>query len=117
MRIGIWLVALAGCSGATVQGTNGELTSVGGTAQTITWDGFVYVDPVADDPTIQAVIARQVKSALGALREKSIGISDRGALHNLDPAGWTREPLTVVDPRTGDEQARVVRVRYHYADS
>ena len=47
----------------------------------------------ADVATIQAAIARQVKSSLGALREVGIGIEDRGALHNLDPAGWMRDTL------------------------
>jgi hypothetical protein len=114
-----WVVA-SGCSGTAggpLQPFDSDLTSVGGSAQTIVWDSFVYVAPDADDAAIQAAIARQVKSALGALREKSIGIGDRGALHNLDPAGWTRELLTAVDPSTPAVQRSIARVRYHYSDT
>src|SRR5947209_4722064 len=93
-----WLVGVlvvAGCASAVPKvGSDGEhgddLTSVGGTTKQIDWDSFVYVTPTADVATIQATIARQVKSSLGALREVGIGIEDRAALHNLDPAGWTR---------------------------
>jgi len=120
-NLSLLALLLAGCSGAIPDATTatngGDLTSVGGNVAQIAWDSFVYVDPGADVPTIQAVIARQVKSSLGALREISIGISDRGALHNLDPAGWTRETLNVVDPRTGAVQRQVQRVRYHYSDT
>src|SRR3954451_25144058 len=91
----LWVLAGAGCSGTVPKvGSEAEqgdhLTSVGGTTKQIDWDSFVYVVPNADVPTVQAAIARQVKSSLGALRELGIGVSDRGALHNLDPAGWTR---------------------------
>lgn len=117
-----WLIivlALGGCSGAVVKdgsGTSDDLTSVGGTAKTIDWDSFVYVAPSADVPTIQAAIAKQVKSSLGALREIGVGISDRGALHNLDPSGWTRDTLAVIDG-SGHTTGNVLRVRYHYSDT
>jgi hypothetical protein len=94
-----------------------DLTSVGGTAQSIGWDGFVYVPSGADTQTVQAAIALQVKSALGALREQSIGIEDRGALHNLDPAAWLRETLTVAGAPTSSTPLTLDRVRYHYADT
>ena len=67
-------------------------------------------------PTIQAAIARQVKSSLGSLREIGIGIADRGALHNLDPSGWTRDTVAVVDT-SGHTTGSVQRVRYHYSDT
>src|SRR5437879_6976181 len=100
------VLALAGCSsGVPKDGTQAErdddLTSVGGTTRQIDWDSFVYVAPDAAVDAIQQVIARQVKSSLGALREVGIGISDRGALHNLDPAGWTRDVVNVVDVASG----------------
>src|SRR5689334_13296547 len=96
------VLAVAGCSGTVLKdgsgATNGEdLTSVGGTTKQLDWDSFVYVAPGADVPTIQAAIAKQVKSSLGALRELGIGIEDRGALHNLDPAGWVRDTPSVID--------------------
>ena len=111
--------ACAGPSGApaTTPGQSGDdLTSVGGNAKTLEWDAFVYADPSADDATLQAIIARQVKSSLGSLREISIGISDRGASHNLDPAGWTRDLVDIVD-KTGATVGRALRVRYHYKDT
>ena len=115
-------LALAGCSSSvlkdgTLQQRDDDLTSVGGTARQIDWDSFVYVAAGADTGTIQQVIARQVKSSLGALREVGIGISDRGALHNLDPAGWTRDVLNVVDAANGHVTGVVQRVRYHYTDT
>lgn len=120
-----WLAMVlwvAGCSGAVLKDGNSgresgdDLTSVGGTTQQIDWDSFVYVATDADVATIQAVIARQVKSSLGALRELGIGIADRAAQHNLDPAGWTRDTLDVVDG-SGQTTGAVQRVRYHYTDT
>src|SRR5438067_959667 len=119
-----WLLSVlwvAGCSGAVLKDGNGaesgdDLTSVGGTTKQIDWDSFVYVAGDADVATIQAAVAKQVKSSLGALREIGIGIADRGALHNLDPATWTRDSVNVIDaggPATGSVQ----RVRYHYRDT
>ncbi|HEX9104741.1 MAG TPA: hypothetical protein VF997_21165, partial [Polyangia bacterium] len=115
------VLLVAGCSGTVLKDGNGatagdDLTSVGGTTKQIDWDSFVYVAGDADVPTIQAAIAKQVKSSLGALRELGIGIADRGALHNLDPAGWTRDTLAVVDS-SGHTTGSVERVRYHYSDT
>jgi hypothetical protein len=119
-RILLQLLALAlpacGSVDAPSGQSGGDLTSVGGTAKTIEWDAFVYAEANNSDADIQRAIARQVKSSLGALREKSIGISDLNAEHNLDPAGWTREPLTVVDAN-GQPLRTVTRVRYHYRDT
>ena len=123
-RTSAWLlsvVVVAGCSGAVLKDGSGaatgdDLTSVGGTTKEVDWDSFVYVAPGADVPAIQAAIAKQVKSSLGSLREIGIGIEDRGALHNLDPAGWTRDTLNVVDSG-GHVTGSVQRVRYHYTDT
>src|SRR5262245_56873061 len=78
------------CDTTPTAGAGDDLTSVGGTPKTIDWDSFVYASPQDDDGVIGRAIARQVKSSLGALREKSIGISDLNAEHNLDPRGWKR---------------------------
>ncbi len=115
------VLVLGGCSSAVLKDGSGsergdDLTSVGGVTQQIDWDSFVYVSPGADVPTIQAAIAKQVKSSLGALREVGIGISDRGALHNLDPAGWVRDTVNVIGT-TGAATGQVQRVRYHYSDT
>ncbi len=117
----LMFLAAGGCSGAVLTNGNSkeggdDLTSVGGSAKQIDWDSFVYVAGDADVGTIQSVIARQVKSSLGALREVGVGISDRGALHNLDPAGWSRDTVSVVDT-TGHTSGTLQRVRYHYSDT
>jgi hypothetical protein len=116
------VLALAACSGSflkdgTAQERDDDLTSVGGVAKQIDWDSFVYVAPDADIGSIQQAIARQVKSSLGSLREIGIGVSDRGALHNLEAAGWTRDMLDVADAASGRVIGRVQRVRYHYSDT
>src|SRR4051794_8203724 len=107
-RILLLTAALLGCDAAPQAGTSDDLTSVGGTAKTIEWDSFVYAQPSDDDGAIAAAIARQVKSSLGSLREKSIGISDLNAHSNLDPRSWKRETLTRVDA-AGKPQGTVVR--------
>ncbi|MDB4967210.1 MAG: hypothetical protein JWN44_2899 [Myxococcales bacterium] len=118
----LFVLALAGCSAGvlkdgTAQVRDDDLTSVGGVTKQIDWESFVYVATDADAGVVQQVIARQVKSSLGSLRELGIGISDRGALHNLDPAGWTRELVNVIDASTGRATGPVQRVRYHYRDT
>jgi hypothetical protein len=119
-----WLLSVlvvTGCSGSVLKDGNStesgdDLTSIGGTTKQIDWDSFVYVSTSADVPTIQAAVAKQVKSSLGSLREIGIGIEDRGALHNLDPATWTRDTVAVVDT-SGHTTGNVQRVRYHYTDT
>jgi len=113
------LFAAAACTppaATPVAGSNDDLTSVGGTAKRIEWDSFVYVPLGADDGAIATAIRRQVKSSLGALRERTIGIADRDARTNLAPAGWVKEPLDVVTA-DGSPVRSLQRVRYHYADT
>lgn len=111
-------VLLAGCGTGGTDAASDELTSATGREHTIQWDSYVYASPTADTATIQRAIQRQVKSALGALRQPEVGLLDRDALHNVDPSTWKTETLTVVD--TANPSAppqKVVRVRYHYADT
>jgi hypothetical protein len=103
-------------SATPVSGSNDDLTSVSGNARRIEWDSFVYVPLGADDATIATAIRRQVKSSLGALRERTIGIADRDARSNLDPKSWVREPLDVV-AADGSPVRSIERVRYHYVDT
>ena len=93
----------------------GELTSDEGSAYTIQYDSFVYVPAGAGDDEVRWQIQRQIKSSLGALREVGIGVLDRDAQRNLDPAGWTRTPLTVVEPG-GATAESIERVGFHYSD-
>ena len=65
MRAMIWLggLFLAGCGAAGARVADDDLTSVGGTAQTVAWDSFVYVDPSADDATISATMLPSVTTS------------------------------------------------------
>lgn len=111
--LSLWFIAcLAPGDGAS---GDRELTSVEGSEHVIEWDGFVYVPYGASDDHIRWEIQRQIKSSLGALREVGIGIKDRDAQRNLDPAGWTRTTLTVVDG--GAPAETLERVTYRYTDT
>jgi len=91
-------------------GSPDDLTSVDGLEHVIDWDAFVDVAPGAPDDVAKGVIHRQIKSALGALREQGIGIADRDAVRNLASMQLTRTRMQI---RGGGE---VDRVRYHYRD-
>lgn len=90
------------------------LTAISGSPHTIQWEGYVYVAEGAPDDAVRDAIRRQVKSALGALREVDVGIEDREARHNLDPSSWTRSSWTVVE--ASGARRRVDRVTYRYVD-
>jgi len=87
-----------------------DLTSVDGVEHTIDFDAFVDVAPGASDADARTTIHREIKSALGALREQGIGIADRDAQRNLATMQLVRTRLTIAG---GGE---VDRVRYHYHD-
>lgn len=115
-----WVLALwcaAGCAAFEDAAPGGsELTSVEGAEHTIEYDSFVYVAPGASDAAVQDAVRRQIKSSLGALRERGIGVLDRDARSNLDPSGWVRTPLQVID---ADDAVvgEVERVTFHYRDT
>ncbi len=93
-----------------------EDTSASAYVRQIDWDGFVIVPVGADDATVQTAIARQVKSALGALlHQPQISLRDRDARSNLDPKGFTRQTLKVL-AEDGTSTGSVDRVTYHYRD-
>ncbi len=94
-----------------------DLTSASGREAVIEFDSYVYAVPDADDRSIQRAIQLQVKSAIGALRGPEIAIQDRDALHNIDPAGWRRETLSVISTPLAETPSRVQRVRFHYRDT
>ncbi len=91
-------------------GSPDDLTSVDGLEHVIDFDAFVDVAPGASDEVAKGVIHRQIKSALGALREQGIGIADRDAVRNLASIQLVRARMAI---RGGGE---VDRVRYHYRD-
>jgi hypothetical protein len=121
------LLALAssGCSGApesseadtTVEAADVELTSLAGTERPVQFQSYVYQPTDASDAAIGDAIARQVKTALGALRVPQIGLRDRAASNARNPSKWTRETVTVQEGATPTAAAKkLLRVRYTYDD-
>ncbi len=119
-----WLVLstafapLACSSGSPSSAQSGaqDLTGVNSAARGIHFQSYVYVPVTASNADIQTAIARQVKTAIGALRDPEVSLNDRDAQHNLDPSKWQRQTLTVVDPANTGTPAEVVRVTYPYDD-
>ncbi|MCE9571926.1 MAG: hypothetical protein K8W52_02100 [Deltaproteobacteria bacterium] len=110
------LAACAGLDDATDgDATDDALTSAGGVEHTLDFDAFVDVAPGASDADARDAIHRQLKSALGALRERGIGVADRDAQRNLAIADLPRERKDVID--SGAVVGQVDRVRYHYRDT
>lgn len=112
--------ATASCSSPT-PGFDSEgqdrLTGVTGSERPITFASYVYAAPSASDQDIAAAIARQVKTALGALRTPKVSLDDRNALHNVDASQWKRTTLSVVDPSNVNATAtKIVRVDFTYVD-
>jgi hypothetical protein len=107
---------LGGCAADPTETTSpDDLTSVEGVAYTIDFDAFVDVPVGAGDDEVRGAIHRQLKSALGALRERGIGVADRDAQRNLAGATLARATLSVITD--GAVTGQVDRVRYHYTDT
>lgn len=112
------LVAVAGCvdfSGSTTSDGD-DLTSNGGIENVIEFDAFVDVAPGASDDVVKGAIHRQLKSALGALREQGIGVADRDAVRNLANPTLVRTPFQILRS-DGSVAGSIDRVRYHYRDT
>lgn len=112
MKLGLALmVVAAGCVIPTDENASDtDLTSVDGIEHVIELDAFVDVAPGASDDVARGAIHRQLKSALGALREQGIGVADRDAQRNLAAIQLVRTRLSVTNGTT------VERIRYHYKD-
>lgn len=113
------LLAVAACSsGGDSDGdaSTEDLTGTTSAERAIHFEGQVYVAPNADDNTIKTAIAREVKSAIGALRDPKVSINDRASQTNLDPAKWQKRVLTVRDPAHPDQTSTVQRVTFKYDD-
>ncbi len=104
------LLGACALTGGDDAATTDDLTSVDGIEHVIDFDAFVDVAPGASDQAAKDAIHRQLKSALGALREQGIGIADRDAVRNLASIQLVRTRLAI---RGGGE---LERVRYHYRD-
>src|SRR5205085_6025147 len=100
---------LAACSASTDDSDNGaaDLTGTTSAERAIHFEGQIVVPADANDDAIKTAIAREVKTAIGALRQPMVSIDDRGALHNLDPAKWTKRALTLKDGAAASQVMRV----------
>ena len=105
------LLGACALTGGDDAATTDDLTSVDGLEHVIDFDAFVDVAPGASDDVAKDAIHRQLKSALGALREQGIGIADRDAVRNLASIQLVRTRLAI---RGGGGELE--RVRYHYRD-
>jgi hypothetical protein len=111
-------VLVGGCSVvADDASSEDDLTGTSASERGIHFQSYVHVREGASDDEIRAAIARQVRTAIGALRAPKVSLNDRGARSNLDPARWTRKVLSVVDPASAaTPPAKVLRVTFPYDD-
>jgi hypothetical protein len=114
--------ALAACSSSSSsddgdnESSDSDLTGTTSAERAIHFESQVYVAPDANDDAIRTAIARQVKTAIGALRQPKVSINDRGAQSNLDPSKWTKRVLTVKDPANPSQTSQIMRVTFKYDD-
>ncbi len=109
---------VAACAPPIDDSDNGaaDLTGTTSAERAIHFEGQVFVAADASDDAVKIAIAREVKTAIGALRQPMVSIDDRGSLHNLDPAKWTKKVLTLKDPANPAQTSQVMRVTYKYDD-
>jgi len=114
-------LALGGCSAASSPAdgqSQAPLTGLSGAERGIHFKGQVYVAPGASDADVAAAVAREVKTALGALQAPKVALDDRDATNAQDPSKWTRETLSVVDPANPNAApGSIERVTYAYDDT
>ena len=108
LRLFAIAITLSGCLSDLGSDSN-DLTSSDGAEFVIDFDGYVEVPAGASDAVAKDAIHRELKSALGALREQGIGVADRDAQRNLQQP-LARQQLQIVNG------ALVDRVRFHYHD-
>ncbi len=116
VALAIAVLLVARCASDVGTGED-DLTSATGAEKKVTWQSFVYVPVGSADAVVAKAIQKQVKSAIGAFRGPEIGIQDRDALSNLNPAGWVREDVDVVDTANPAAKEKRTRVRYTYSDT
>jgi hypothetical protein len=110
-------IACSQSAGDDTATSDNHLTSVNAAQRGIHFQSYVYVPTTASDSDIQTAIARQVKTAIGALRQPEVSINDRDAQNNLDPSTWTRQTVTLVDPTNASAAtSQLQRVTYPYND-
>jgi len=106
-----------GCShGPSFGSTSQDLTGAQSEQRGFHFKSYVYVPTTASQSDIQAAIAMQVKSGLGALQVPEVIFNDLDAT-NIDPSLWTYTTVTVVDPtNTATPATQVQRVDFAYND-
>lgn len=125
LSLALALAAGAGAVGCTTPTSHDDgaesgadqLTGVTSAERGIHFQSYVYVPVDASDDAIRVAIARQVKTAIGALRLPKVSLDDRAAQSNLDASTWKRSVLSVVDPASPQAtQRQVQRVVFPYDD-
>lgn len=112
-----FLAACGSPSAGTDDGTTDDLTGTSSAERGLHLQSYVYLPEGASDDDVRTAIARQIRTAIGALRAPKVALNDRGARSNLDPARWTRRTLDVVDPANPNAAPRkVLRVTFPYDD-
>src|SRR3954469_25800134 len=86
---------IAGCSASDdgSDGSNSDLTGTTSAERAIHFEGQVFVAPDANDDAIRTAVAREVKTAIGALRQPMVSINDRAAHENLAQTKWTKRTV------------------------
>ena len=110
-------VACSAPSDGDENATSGDndLTGTTSAERPIHFSSQVYVPVDASDDAIKVAIARQAKTAIGALRLPKVALNDRASQTNLDASKWTRRTLTLRDPGTGTT-SQIQRVTFPYDD-
>ena len=94
-----------------------ETTGILGVERPVQFQSFVYVQPQSTTADIQRAIARQIKTAIGALRTPQISLNDRGARNNLNPAQWQKTLVELKDPQNHTSSSTpLLKVTYSYND-
>lgn len=123
-RIAVLLLTCAaagGCSSASpsspTRSLGADLTGISGVQRGIHFQGQVFVPTTAQVSDIDAAIAREVQTALGALQQPEVSLRDRDATNAQNPAKWNQQTLSVVDPTNPSAPpTSIVRVTYQYDD-
>ncbi|MBF0209191.1 MAG: hypothetical protein HQK53_20225 [Oligoflexia bacterium] len=93
--------------------STGAIASVTGIGGVIQFESYVYVPIDADNNFIDATIARQIKTAIGALDAAKISFNDaHNLLRGVPRSEWRREIVEI-----SNSTQRVQRVRYRFRDN
>jgi hypothetical protein len=101
--------------GSDAESSGENLTSLTARERTLTFEGYVYVSSTASSSEILDAVRHETKSAFGALREADVGVNTR-ELGVSDASSFVKEPVEVIDPKTGTKVKDALRVRYRYSD-